>query len=119
MLDLVQRAIREDKMATIGIFEATKAGGWEGRIRTLTINLRVKFVPNDDRTTDAAPAFLIFSGASQIGVAWRRRAGGANPRDYLSAKFEDPLLSAPVSAALFEDGDGHSATLVWNHRSGD
>jgi uncharacterized protein (DUF736 family) len=106
-------------MATIGTFEATKAGGWEGRIRTLTINLRAKFVPNDDRVVETAPAFLIFSGTSQIGVAWWRRASGASPRDYLSAKFEDPMLAAPFSAALFEDGDGHSATLVWNHRNGD
>ncbi|HEY5238263.1 MAG TPA: DUF736 domain-containing protein [Rhizomicrobium sp.] len=106
-------------MATIGTFKATKAGGWEGRIRTLTINLRAKFVPNDDRAVDMAPAFLIFCGTSQIGAAWRRRTGGSSPRDYLSAKFEDPMLVAPVSAALFEDGDGHNATLVWNFRNGD
>jgi len=105
-------------MATIGTFEATEAGGWEGRIRTLTINLRAKFVPNDDRGSDAAPAFLIFSGASQIGVAWKKRAGGSSPRNYLSAKFEDPFLAAPLSAALFEDSNGKSATLVWSNREG-
>jgi uncharacterized protein (DUF736 family) len=100
-------------MATIGTFVATKAGGWEGRIRTLTINLRAKFVPNDDRVSDAAPSFVIMSGTCQIGVAWKRQTGGSPPRNYLSVKLEDPCLVAPVTAALFEDVDGQEASLCW------
>jgi uncharacterized protein (DUF736 family) len=102
-------------MATIGSFVATKAGGWEGRIRTLTLNMRVKFVPNDDRSSDTAPAFLLLSGVYQIGAAWRRQAGNAG-RSYLSVKLEDPCLPGPVSAALFESANGQEANLVWNSR---
>lgn len=102
-------------MATIGSFVATRAGGWEGRIRTLTLNMRVKFVPNDDRSSESAPAFLLLSGVCQIGAAWRRHAGNAG-RPYLSVKLEDPCLPGPVSAALFESVDGQEANLVWNSR---
>ncbi|MEJ1968429.1 MAG: DUF736 family protein [Rhizomicrobium sp.] len=36
-------------MAIIGTFTPTKEGGWSGAIRTLTIDVKAKFVPNDNR----------------------------------------------------------------------
>ena len=57
-------------MAIIGTFAPTKDGGWSGAIRTLTIDVKAKFVPNDNRENDRAPAFRIFAGHSELGAAW-------------------------------------------------
>jgi uncharacterized protein (DUF736 family) len=103
-------------MSIIGTFTPTKDGGWTGTIRTLTIDVKARFVPNDNRDSDRAPDFRVFSGRSELGAAWRERTGGANPRDYLSVRLDDPSLIEPVSAALFEAEDAGSAHLVWSRR---
>ena len=104
-------------MATIGTFVPTKEGGWTGNIRTLMIDVKVRLVPNDNKENEAAPAFRVFAGDSEIGAAWRKRSGGDEPKDYLSVKLEDPTLPEGISAAMFGDTDGNVARLVWNRRS--
>lgn len=103
-------------MAVIGTFTPAKDGGWVGTIRTLTIDAKVRLVPNDDRTNKKAPAFRIFVGSSRIGDAWEARTGGLNPREYLRVRLDDPLLSEPVTAALIQVQDGSTAQLLWNRR---
>lgn len=103
-------------MAIIGTFTATKDGGWSGNIRTLTIDVKARFVPNDNRENEQAPAFRIFTGRSELGAAWRQRSNGDPPRDYLSIKLDDPALPEGISAALFEREDGKEAQLVWSRR---
>ena len=103
-------------MAIIGHFAPSKDGGWEGTIQTLTINAKVRLVPNDNQSSDKAPAFRAFSGKSEIGAAWKARSQGDNPRDYLSLRLDDPSLADAMSAALFEAEDGRQATLVWNRQ---
>ena len=103
-------------MSVIGTFSATKEGGWTGSIRTLTIDLKARFVPNDNKENEAAPAFRIFAGQSEIGAAWRKQSSGEHPRNYLSVRLADPALAEPISAALFEGGDGQAAQLVWMPR---
>ena len=104
-------------MAIIGTFAPTKDGGWSGAIRTLTIDVKAKFVPNDNRENDRAPAFRIFAGHSELGAAWTKRSNGENPRDYLSVQIDDPSLPEPISAAMFHDKEGEEAQLVWNRRA--
>lgn len=106
-------------MALIGMFTPAKHGGWTGSIRTLTIDAKVRIVPNDNRDSDNAPAFRVFIGRSRIGEAWPARTSGDNPKDYLRVRFDDPSLPEPVSAALFQSGDGSSAQLVWSRRHAD
>lgn len=102
-------------MAVIGTFVSTKEGGWAGAIRTLTIDIKVRFAPNDNKDNEAAPAFRIFAGVSEIGAAWRKQAAGeGEARHYLSVKLSDPALAEPISAALFEADDAKTAQLVWN-----
>ncbi len=101
-------------MSVIGTFSATKEGGWTGTIRTLTIDVKARFVPNDNRENEAAPAFRIFVGQSEIGAAWCKQSGES--RDYLSVRLFDPSLPEPISAALFEADDGKSSRLVWSNR---
>lgn len=104
-------------MSVIGIFTPTKDGGWTGTIRTLTIEVKARFVPNDNRDSDRAPEFRIFAGRSELGAAWRESTSGDNPREYLSVRLDDPSLPEPISAAMFEAADGTGAQLVWNRRS--
>jgi uncharacterized protein (DUF736 family) len=103
-------------MSVIGTFTSAKDGGWNGSIQTLTINTKVRLVPNDNRENENAPAFLIFAGRSELGAAWQQRTNGENPRDYLSVKLDDPSLPEAISAALFEATDGKEAQLVWSRR---
>lgn len=103
-------------MSIIGTFTPTKDGGWAGTIRTLTIEVKARFVPNDNRDSERAPEFRIFAGRSELGAAWRERTNGENPREYLSVRLDDPGLPEPISAAMFEATDGRTAQLVWNRR---
>jgi uncharacterized protein (DUF736 family) len=102
----------------IGKFSPTTEGGWFGVIRTLTIHAKVRFVPNDKRDNDRSPDFRIVSGHSELGVAWRRSITGADSRQHLGVKLDDPGLSAPIAAVLLQSTDGREAQLVW-HRQQD
>jgi len=103
-------------MSVIGTFTPAKDGGWTGSIHTLTINTKLRFVPNDNRDNDHAPAFRIFVGRSRIGDAWAARSNAENPKEYLRVRLDDPSLPEPLSAALFQTEDGKEAQLVWNRR---
>ena len=104
-------------MSVIGIFTATKEGGWVGSIRTLAIDVKARFVPNDNRDNENSPTFRIYVGRAEIGAAWRTRSGGDGPREYLSVRLDDPCLPEPFSAAMFEADGGKEAQLVWNRRA--
>jgi uncharacterized protein (DUF736 family) len=101
-------------MAVIGIFTAHKDGGWIGSIHTLTINIKLRFVPNDDRENEQSPAFRIYAGQSELGAAWRQRTGGKDAQEYLSVRLDDPSWPEAISAALFEKD--REARLVWNRQ---
>lgn len=103
-------------MATIGTFTPSKDGGWVGRIRTLTVNSRVRFVPNDNRNNDQAPDYRIYAGASEIGAAWRDRRSNDRAGNYLHVRLDDPSLSQPFNGAMITAADGNSARLVWSRR---
>ncbi|MEE4450503.1 DUF736 domain-containing protein [Novosphingobium resinovorum] len=96
----------------IGHFKRSKQGGWEGEIQTLTIQRKVRLMPNDNRVADSDPAFRVMLGWQAIGDAWERQSRADPPRDYLRVRIDDPLC--PISAALFPDDEGMKATLVMN-----
>ena len=103
-------------MAVIGTFNKAKTGGWEGKIRMLSAVLSVRFVPNDNRESEAAPHFRLLSDWSELGVAWVRRSNTGNA-EFLSVQLDDPTFERPISAALFYEEGGERAQLVWNRRS--
>src|SRR5271169_3202510 len=103
-------------MAVIGTFTPTKDGGWSGSIHTLAINAKLRFVPNDNRDGDNAPAFRILVGQSRVGDAWAARSSGDSPKEYLRVRLDDPVLLGPISAALFLSEDGQNAQLIWTRR---
>jgi len=48
-------------MATIGNFTVSN-DGYVGTIRTLTVNVKARIVPNDQKKSDAAPDFRVYAG---------------------------------------------------------
>lgn len=97
----------------IGVFRLAKNGGWEGEIRSLVMNLKVRLVPNDDRSSENAPAFHVVTGSARIGEAWEGRWGPRRSRPFYRVHLDDPFLRGPISAALFPQEDADVAQLVW------
>jgi uncharacterized protein (DUF736 family) len=105
-------------VATIGKFTQSKDGGWTGTIRTLTINAKVRLVPNDGRDNPSAPAYRLLLGNHHIGDAWEAQSYDNSPQPYLRVRFDDPAFPGPVNAALLWCGDGPSAKLIWRRMRG-
>src|SRR3546814_18737728 len=104
-------------MSVIGIFKPSKEGGWEGNLRTLGINERLRLVPNDDRSSDDAPAFRVMLGRQRIGDAWEACTQDGKERDYLRLRLHDPGFARPMHAALLDrksvvEGKGGSVRVV-------
>ncbi|WP_082554899.1 DUF736 domain-containing protein [Caulobacter sp. Root1455] len=97
----------------IGVFRLAKDGGWEGEIRSLLMNLKVRLAPNDDRSNDNAPAFHVMTGQVRIGEAWEGRWGAQRSHVFYRVSLDDPFLPGPLSAALFPREEGDAAQLVW------
>src|SRR3546814_16090446 len=81
-------------MSVIGIFKPSKEGGWEGNLRTLGINERLRLVPNDDRSSDDAPAFRVMLGRQRIGDAWAACTQDGKERDYLRQRLAAPEVGS-------------------------
>ncbi len=103
-------------MATIGTFTASD-NGYNGLIKTLTLNIKVKFAASE-KDNDKAPDYRVFAGATEFGAAWKKTARGGD-REYLSVKLDDPSFPASLYASLVKvDGDD-GFTLIWSRRAGD
>jgi len=108
--DLVQPE-RRNIMANIGTFTADK-GGFTGTLRTLTLNVKVKLVPNDKGDRENAPDFrLQATGGYDIGAAWKKVSQAERP--YLSVTLDDPSFPATIYARLIEEDDG-THNLIWS-----
>lgn len=100
-------------MAVIGEFKPTRAGGWEGEVRTLCLNAKIRLEPNDNRSHPNAPALRVLTGAAHVGDAWEHRSRGEAPKTYYRVNLDDPAFAAPIWATLFVDEEGLGAQLVW------
>jgi uncharacterized protein (DUF736 family) len=100
----------ENIMATIGTFTAEK-DGYTGQLRTLTLNVKVKLVPNDKGDTESAPDFRLQAAGHDIGAAWKKTSEAG--RDYLSVSIDDPSFPATVYARLIGNEDG-THDLIWS-----
>ncbi len=104
-------------MSIIGHFRPSRSGGWEGQVRTLCLNVSLRFAPNDDRSHPNAPTFRVMVGHSHIGDAWERGRHTDPPRPMFRVLLDDPLLPAVLDAALFPDEAGEKAILVWQRQT--
>jgi uncharacterized protein (DUF736 family) len=101
-------------MTVIGEFKPSRAGGWEGEIRTLSLSAKVRFEPNDNRTHPNAPHYRLMAGTFHAGDAWEHQSRAEPPRTYCRVSLGDPRFDAPISAMLFPDAEGLNAQLVWS-----
>ncbi len=99
-------------MTTIGNF-TKQEDGFNGTLRTLTLNVKIKIVPISE-PTEKGPDYRVVAGAMDIGAAWKRHT--ANSKHYLSVKLDDPSFPAPVNARLVDADDG-TLNLYWTRRS--
>jgi uncharacterized protein (DUF736 family) len=97
-------------MANIGTFTADK-DGFNGTLRTLTLNVKVKLVPNDKGSSENAPDFRLQAASHDIGAAWKKTSEAG--REYLSVTLDDPSFPATVYARLIEGEDG-THDLIWS-----
>ena len=101
-------------MATIGTFTRNQDGTFQGSIRTLSLNTKVRFVPIGATESDKAPDLRAYAGIGiEFGAAWTKRTkDGA--RVYHSVKLDDPSFSNPIYASLVETADANTFSLVWS-----
>ena len=101
-------------MANIGTFTAQK-DSFTGTVRTLTLNVKVKLVPNP-KERENAPDYRIVAGNFEIGAAWKKVSKAERP--YLSVTLDDPSFPATLYARMVEGEDGvHN--LIWSRSKGD
>lgn len=104
-------------MATIGTFTKSANGDIAGTVKTLTLNVKAKFVPTGGES-ERGPDYRIFAGTIEFGAAWKKTARETG-RDYFSVKLDDPSFPAPIYASLVEDEGGEVHNLIWSRRNGD
>jgi uncharacterized protein (DUF736 family) len=102
-------------MANIGNFTA-QGNSFSGTVRTLTLNVKVKIVPNT-KESENAPDYRIVAGNYEIGAAWKKLSK-AEQRPYLSVTLDDPSFPATIYARLVEGEDG-THNLIWSRSKGD
>tara|TARA_R100000541_G_scaffold11732_4_gene20015 strand:+ start:2262 stop:2789 length:528 start_codon:yes stop_codon:yes gene_type:complete len=97
-------------MANTGIFTAQN-DGFAGNVRTLTLNVKVKFIPND-RSSENAPDYRIQAASGyDIGAAWKKVSQAERP--YLSVTLDDPSFPSTIYARLIEEDNG-THNLIWS-----
>ena len=100
----------ENIMATIGTFTADK-DGFTGTIRTLTLNVKVKLIPNEKESENAPDFRVQATGGYDIGAAWKKVSKAERP--YVSVTLDDPTFPATIYARLIEEEDG-THNLIWS-----
>src|SRR5882757_6645044 len=68
----VYRAVKEITMAQIGSFTRDEDGSYTGFIRTVTLNIRARFVVAEPSQNERAPDLRVLAANNvEIGAAWK------------------------------------------------
>jgi uncharacterized protein (DUF736 family) len=89
---------------------APKMARTPGIIKTLSLNIKARFLPADPSGNEKAPSLRIMAGNVEIGAAWQRTS--KDNTVYHSVKLDDPSFPAPIYANLVAIDDGYA--LVWS-----
>ena len=104
-------------MICIGTFIATRRG-YEGRLRTLTLDSALSIVPAEASDTENAPDHRILAGqgdaAYEVGAGWNRVGDKAGA--YIALLIDDPAFTQPLRANLFQS-DEATHVLMWSRAS--
>lgn len=103
-------------MTQIGHFTRTP-DGFQGHLRTLSLDVDLCIVAADPSDTENAPDYRIHRGTDdegpEVGAGWKRT--GERAGAYVSLHIDDPVLAQPISANLFRSSDdGAEHHLLWN-----
>jgi uncharacterized protein (DUF736 family) len=101
---------QEITMAQIGTFTRAEDGSYTGTIKTLSLNIKARFIPAESSQNEKAPALRVMAGNVEIGAAWQRTS--KENTVYHSVKLDDPSFPAPIFANLVSVDDGYA--LVWS-----
>lgn len=99
-------------MAQIGSFTRSDDGSFVGVIKTLSLNVKARFVPSE-RDGEKSPDLRAYVGPIEIGAGWKRTAKETG-REYHSMKLDDPSFPAPIYASLVEVDEGYA--LIWSRQ---
>ena len=97
-------------MAQIGTFTRNDDGSFAGVIKTLSLNIKARFVPAE-KDSEKSPDLRALAGSIEIGAGWKKTAKETN-REYHSVKLDDPSFPAPIYASLVEVEGGYA--LIWS-----
>jgi len=98
-------------MAQIGTFTRAEDGSYTGTIKTLSLNIKARFLPAEPSENEKAPNLrVVVAGNVEIGAAWQRTS--KDNTVYHSVKLDDPSFPAPIYANLVTVDDGYA--LVWS-----
>ena len=97
-------------MAQIGTFTRDEDGSFTGTIKTLSLNIKARFIPAQSSQNEKAPGLRVLAGNVEIGAAWQRTS--KENTVYHSVKLDDPSFTAPIFANLVAVDDGYA--LVWS-----
>ncbi len=106
-------------MSKIGYLNQPNAHGeLEGEIKTLQLQIKVKFILNPQKISSAAPDYLIVANADiEIGSAWKKTKQkiGDIIIEFLSITIDDPSMLHALNVAAFKKDDG-SFDITWRRR---
>ena len=93
-------------MAQIGTFTRAEDGSYTGTIKTLSLNIKARFLPAEPSENEKAPNLRVMAGNVEIGAAWQRTS--KDNAVYHSVKLDDPSFPAPIYANLVAVDDGYA-----------
>ncbi len=106
-------------MSKIGYLNQPNAQGeLEGEIKSLQLQMRIKFIPNPQKLSSAAPDYLIVAqGDIEIGSAWKKTKHkiGDVIIEFLSITIDDPSMPHALNVAAFKKDNGNF-DITWRRR---
>ena len=105
----------------IGTLKPVSVGTHEelhGEIKTLQMQLKVRFIPDRYKSSDNAPDYIICAqGDVQIGAAWKKQKQqiGDIDLEFLSITIDDPSLPNALNVAAFKNKEG-GWDITWRRR---
>ena len=107
-------------MTQIGSFNRT-ASGYEGRLRTLTLDIGLYLTPAVKSDADKAPDWRIHSDdpllGPEVGAGWDHVGDKAG--SYVSLVIDCPGLPQTIEANLFLQAGGNGVhRLIWSRAQG-
>ncbi|HSF13245.1 MAG TPA: DUF736 domain-containing protein [Erythrobacter sp.] len=104
-------------MTAIGNFHTTPEG-FEGRLRTLTLDVPLTIVAEQPVDNDKAPTYRVFAGEGdetyEVGAGWTHV--GEKAGEFIALVLDDPALPFSLRANLFTGDDG-AHILTWTRPS--